>query len=512
MTNAAAGDESATPPVGDVLAGAAEGVGLDRGILMPVLRNSVLIFVPMITLVGLMIATLYLDSAGGAPIPPELRLSDVATSGVAAGAAAGPVLGIEAMFAGGVIVALLAAVLALGVSHYVRLRRDRDTIALLKQRLAHAERMEALGQLTSGMAHDFNNMLAVVIGNVEILAEQVDDPELRAMAERALRAAERGSELTSRLLAIGRGRAASPVPLDVEDVVSTLSATLHRTLGDGIALKIAAEGGRRVLADRDLLDSALVNLALNARAAMPDGGILRISSKIAFAPMTLAGELAPGSYAKLSVSDTGIGMSPEVAERAFDPLATSAELGSAAAMRLAAVYGFARQSGGHAMAESLPGHGTSVHIYLPLAQASASAAAATIREPVASAAVPGGRSERVLLVEDDPSLRDQLSRQLSDLGYAVTEARSGVQALELLLASPDYDMLFTDVVMPGGVSGVDLAARARKLRPQLKVLLTSGYAGAPAPGATASGDPVLSKPYRRQQLAQALRSALDQAA
>jgi CheY-like chemotaxis protein len=206
-------------------------------------------------------------------------------------------------------------------------------------------------------------------------------------------------------------------------------------------------------------------------------------------------------------------MSAETLEHVFDPFFTTKEIGQGAGMGLAMVYGFAKQSGGHAVIESRPGLGTTVQLYLPLSEASAPAAARAPAESKVAATRPTiGGAERVLMVEDEPLLRSQISRQLCDLGYSVEEAESGVQALEILKSDPDFDLLFTDIVMPGGVSGIELAERARQVRPQLKVLLTTGYADAPASKRAAIEDPILRKPYKRQHLAQAMREVLDCAA
>jgi signal transduction histidine kinase/CheY-like chemotaxis protein len=412
-----------------------------------------------------------------------------------------------------VMVALLVLLCFVAASYKVRREQSRDEIDLLNRRLAHSEKMEALGQLTGGVAHDFNNLLAVIIGNAEILAEQVEDPELKSMAEQVVSSAEDGSALTERLLAIGRRQALHPVTLEIDEVMESLEATLFSTLGSGIALEVSAAKDQRISVDRSQFESALVNLALNARAAMPDGGVFRIRSEIVHAPRALADDLAPGRYVKVTASDTGIGMSAEVAEHVFDPFFTTKEIGKGAGMGLAMVYGFAKQSGGHAVVESWSGHGSAVHLYLPLAQKRASAPAVESAGPIAAPAGPvvGGK-EKVLMVEDEPQLRDHISRQLSDLGYAVIEAESGVEALAILNANPDFDILFTDIVMPGGVNGIDLAEQARQLRPQLKVLLTTGYADAPASKRAAIEDPILRKPYKRQHLAQAIREALDRAA
>ena len=271
------------------------------------------------------------DRAGSAA-PPALKwylVSHIAP------AAQPPILTGQFLLGGGVVLALLAALSMIAATYRVRRARARSEIDLLNRRLAHSEKMEALGQLTGGVAHDFNNLLAVIIGNAEILAGQIDDLELRSMAEMVMTSAEGGSVLTDRLLTIGRRQALHPVDLDIGDVVRSLAPTLHRTLGDGIVLNTAVEVAGRIRVDRSQFESALVNLALNARAAMQAGGVFTISSKIVPAPEAIHGEAASSSCVRVSLSDTGIGMSAETAANVFDPFFTTKKFGAGAGMGLA---------------------------------------------------------------------------------------------------------------------------------------------------------------------------------
>lgn len=436
-----------------------------------------------------------------------------------------PVLTAPFLIGCGAIFFLLAAS-ALGTAIYLTRRQQAQSeIALLNRRLAHSEKMEALGQLTGGVAHDFNNLLAVIIGHAEILTETVDDPELKEIAEHVMLSAEKGSLLTERLLAIGRRQALHPVDFGVGEALDSLGATLHRSLGDGITLQVATDAGARLHVDRAQLESALVNLALNAAAAMPSGGVFTVATSPVDDAEAKAVGLKPGRFLRMSVSDTGTGMDADTAAHAFDPFFSSKTFGKGSGMGLAMVYGFVRQSGGEATIDSAPGAGTRIDLYLPLAAEAVEtaeteapvAAPQTASEPpvAASNVVPlqtRGSQERVLMVEDEPRLRAQIARLLGELGYLVEEAESGLQALSILRTNPNFDLLFTDVVMPGGVSGIDLAKRARQLRPQLKVLLTTGYADAAAEQLASIRDPIIRKPYRRRYLEKVVRDVLGRAA
>ena len=253
-------------------------------------------------------------------------------------------------------------------SHFVGILSDETERIHLASQLRQAQKMELLGHLTGGVAHDFNNLLAVILGNSEILYEEIEDPELKATAELVMTTAEKGADLTQRLLAFGRRQALHPEPLDLDTVIGSLLDMLNRTLGNQIRLETRSTADQLAFVDRGLFESAILNLSLNARDAMPNGGTLTIESQVAHWDQGFAGSLAPGDYVHVSVTDTGQGMAQDVLERAFDPFFTTKGVGKGSGMGLSMVYGFAKQSGGHVTIDSRIGHGTTVHLYLPIAR------------------------------------------------------------------------------------------------------------------------------------------------
>ena len=382
----------------------------------------------------------------------------------------------------------------------------------LADQLAQARRLEALGNLTGGVAHDFNNMLAVVLGNAELLeASLANDERLRMVATTTRQAAERSADLTRRLLAFARRQPLDPRPVDVERVLLELEPLLRRSVGEAVELSIVASAvGSLAMVDASQLAQAVLNLALNARDAMPEGGLLTIEAHEVELDEGYAAshaDVEPGSYVLVTVSDTGTGMSAEVAAQAFDPFFTTKDEGHGGGLGLSMVYGFARQSGGHARLYSEPGVGTTARLYLPTAT--------TKREEVPrrdAEEAPVG-SETVLVVEDDPLVREHVSQLLSSLGYTVLEAADGASALGILDATPQVSLLFTDMIMPGGMNGRRLAELARSRRPGLPVLFTSGYSrdALVHHGRLDADVRLLTKPYRRAQLASAIREVLDDA-
>lgn len=380
-----------------------------------------------------------------------------------------------------------------------------------EEQLRQAQKMEAVGQLTGGVAHDFNNLLTVIQGNAELLREITAEQPVRDYAATILRAAERGAELTQRLLAFSRRQALRPESLNLNSLIDEMGALLQRTLREDAELKIAP--GRdlwRVTADPTQVENALLNLALNARDAMPQGGKLTVETQnveLSEDYSALHQEVRPGPYVMIAVSDTGTGMTPEIMSRAFEPFFTTKEVGKGSGLGLSMVYGFVKQSGGHLKIYSEFGHGTSVKIYLPKGATQSDAPAPAIE----TEAVPGG-VESVLVVEDDPLVRSYVSEQLRDLGYRVTEAADGRIALEALRRGVGFDLLFTDVVMPGGMNGRQLADQARLLSPRVKVLFTSGYTenAIVHHGKLDAGVHLLNKPYRKAELARAVRRRLDE--
>ncbi|MBU8540943.1 PAS domain S-box protein [Falsiroseomonas tokyonensis] len=381
----------------------------------------------------------------------------------------------------------------------------------LEQKLRQSQRLEAIGQLTGGVAHDFNNLLTVILGNSEMLAESLEhDAELRQMAEMNIAAAERGSALTSRMLAFSRRQALDPKVIDVNGLLAGLHQMLHRTLGGHIEVEIEpAEDLWTALIDPPQLENAVLNLCINARDAMPKGGRLVIETanvQLDAAYAEAEGEVTPGDYVLIAVSDTGTGMTPEVVARAFEPFFTTKDVGQGSGLGLSMVFGFMKQSGGHVKIYSEPGLGTSVKVYVPRAGRS------QLRfDPGAGAEAPRGGTEKLLVVEDDPLVRDHVAGQLRELGYRVVIAGHAAAALEALRLRDDFDLLLTDVVMPGGMNGHALAQEALRIRPGLRVLYTTGYT---EDGIVHDGrlDPdvlLLKKPYRRRDLAEKVRQALD---
>ncbi|MFW5832536.1 MAG: PAS domain-containing protein [Pseudomonadota bacterium] len=390
---------------------------------------------------------------------------------------------------------------------------DVTALRALDARLHQTEKLETLGQLTGGVAHDFNNLLTIILGNAELLAETTSDATTRELANVILLAAERGAGLTSNLLAFSRRQPLLPRPTDVADLIRANQGLLRQAVHEGIDLVVDLEAEHPVaLVDPSKLQAALLNLVVNARQAIPGNGTVRIET----ADVTLdeaaaeatGEEVAPGAYVVVTVSDDGVGMSPEVAAQAFDPFFTTKATGSGTGLGLSSVYGFAKQSGGHARLVSRPGEGTSVRLYLPRAQHRAGDGPAASR----SGAVTGG-GEHVLVVEDDAALRAHVVAQLRRSGYRVSEAGDAAEALACLDVRPDVDLLFTDVVMPGRMDGRDLAEAAKARRPGLPVLFTSGYPrdAIVHDGRLDEGVELLSKPYRFDDLAQRVATVLAKA-
>jgi len=397
-------------------------------------------------------------------------------------------------------VAMVTAVAA----HIGRMLASRQMAA----RLTQSERLGAVGELTGGVAHDFNNLLTVILGNAELLGEALaDNPSLARLAEMTKSAAERGVDLTRHMLAFARRQPLSPRVTDVDALVAGMSTLLRRTLGEHVELVTMRDDGLgQALVDPTQLESALLNLCLNARDAMPDGGRLSIELRNVELDSSNAGwndDVAPGAYVLIAVSDTGVGMTPDVAARAFEPFFTTKDTGRGSGLGLSMVYGFAKQSRGHVKIYSEVGQGTTVKLYLPRAAGDADRPAETV-----AGAVEGGR-ERILLVEDDGMVRDHVAAQLRALGYRVVSVGDGAAALRSLQNDGPFDLLFTDVVMPG-MNGRQLADAARLLLPDLPVLFTSGYTenALHSQGRLDPGVHLLHKPYRRTELAAKLRQVI----
>jgi PAS domain S-box-containing protein len=385
-----------------------------------------------------------------------------------------------------------------------------DQLALEEQ-LRHAQRLESIGQLTGGVAHDFNNLLTVIMGNAELLNESLDDnPVLKSFAEMTLSAAHRGAELTNQLLTFARRQSLEPRCLDVLELIFELKPLLERSIPEDIEINISHEPFLwHAEIDPAQLESAVLNLVLNARDAMADGGRLSITLSNSVLDEQYAEnhrEVEPGQYVEVAVSDTGHGIKPELLRHLFEPFFTTKEKGKGTGLGLPMVYGFIKQSRGHIRVYSEEGVGTTVRMYLPKSPHGAKPE----QEVSHSDETPGG-SERILLVEDDQLVLDHVGRLLEQLGYQVVTASDGENALELMTAQPSFDLLFTDVVMPGRLKGPDLATEVHRINPDIRILFTSGYTqDVITPEMQSEEDfHLLQKPYRKAELARKLREVLD---
>ncbi len=378
-----------------------------------------------------------------------------------------------------------------------------------ERRLAQAQKMEAVGQLTGGIAHDFNNLLLVIAGNLELLEMQLNHDGQKVLLKEAQDAAMLGSKLTDQLLTFARRRHMDSQVIQLNDLVVGITDMLRRALGEQVMLSTSlARNVWPTRADPGQFQSAIVNMAVNARDAMPQGGKLVIETR----NIVLDGdhadfhpELKPGEYVQLSISDTGSGMPPDVRDRVFEPFFTTKEKGRGTGLGLAMVYGFVKQSGGHITIYSEVAHGTTFNLYFPRIDG----VTADGSEKAKSASDPRA-SETILVVEDDDRVRQLTIKRLKLIGYQVLEATDGPKAMAVLNKGHVIDLVFTDLVMPGGMSGREVAIRARELRPGIKVLLTSGYAEELVHGDDLEREQlkVLRKPYHQADLVAALREVL----
>jgi len=383
----------------------------------------------------------------------------------------------------------------------------------VEQKLIQSQKMEAVGQLTGGLAHDFNNLLGVVIGNLDLIQEELPkDHPAQPLIQTAIEASLRGSHLNKSLLAFSRRQELRPERVEIGAVVETLSKMLRRLIGERIELEaIAADGLWPVVVDVSQLEAALLNLSVNARDAMPNGGRLVIEAANGVLDEADAAENAdatPGDHVIVAVSDTGTGMTPDILAKVFEPFFTTKEVGKGTGLGLSMVHGFIKQSRGHVKIYSEPGRGTTIRLYLPRDR---SAPAAIVPEAEVEEVKQTG-TETILVVEDNEPLRRTASAKLAKLGYRVIEAANAAEALQIIDGSDRPHLLFSDVVMPGKLDGIGLAAAAVQRQPDLKVLLTSGFterSGVATEGRRLAW-PLLSKPYRIAELARALRKALDQ--
>ena len=381
--------------------------------------------------------------------------------------------------------------------------RDITDLKVAQEQLRQSQKMEALGQLTGGIAHDFNNLLTVVVGGLDIIAKRADDAKLKRYADNALAAAERGARLTGQLLAFSRVQRLEVRPTYVAPLIQNMRPLLRNVLGPGITKQFDLdEAMMPVMADPTQLEVAVLNLAINARDAMPEGGMLSFSSR----PVEVSEDpdLEDGDYIELTISDTGLGMPPEVLERAFEPFFTTKEVGKGTGLGLSMVYGMARQSGGTARIESIPDKGTAVTMLFRKADQDVAETAVGKDEPV-GASVPLAPVS-ILVIDDDPDVRGFIVTSLGEQGYRVREAsdgREGLAALERELP----DLVVLDFIMPG-MSGAAVAGKIRERHPNQTILFVSGYSDTDAVKRTAPDAPLLTKPFRAEALQKAVRSAL----
>ena len=389
--------------------------------------------------------------------------------------------------------------------------RDLTEKIAAEQQFRQAQKMEAVGQLTGGVAHDFNNILTVIMGTIGMLEDAVADrPQLAAIARMIDEAAGRGAELTNRLLAFARKQPLQPRPTDINALVLEADQMLRPALGETVEIVTKLDGrASPALVDPSQLATALLNLAINARDAMPNGGKLTLETADAVLDETYAEsntDVTPGRYVMIAVSDTGVGIPASLIDHVFEPFFTTKEVGQGTGLGLSMVYGFVKQSNGHIKVYSEVGNGTTIKLYLPRA-----ADAAGERPPPAPDQAVKGGSERILVVEDDALVRQQVSSQLRGLGYPIHTVNDAVEALALLETGAEFDLMFTDVILPGGMTGRRLAEEAVRRRPGLKVLFTSGYSenAVVHHGRLDPGVLLLAKPYRKDDLARMIRRALD---
>jgi nitrogen-specific signal transduction histidine kinase/CheY-like chemotaxis protein len=389
--------------------------------------------------------------------------------------------------------------------------QDITDLKTAEAQLRQAQKMEAVGQLTGGIAHDFNNLLAIMLGNLELLESELDrGSESGEWVQRAIGAAERGAKLTQRLLAFSRQQALRPEPVDVDNLVRGLLDLLRRTLGETIDVELVSDAGLWLCdVDRAQLENAILNLAINARDAMGEGGRLTIetsNARIDDEYTAAQADVSPGQYVLVAVSDTGTGMPDEIIDHVFEPFFTTKGVGEGSGLGLSMVFGFIKQSSGHVKIYSEEGRGSTVKLYLPRS----SEAGEVRREPDAEGLSAEAQNAVVLVVEDDADLRRLIVQMLRSLNYATLESGSGEEALVVLRGSTRVDLLLTDLVLPGGISGRDLGEEAQRARSGIRVLFMSGYAENAIihQGRLDEGVNFLQKPFRIVTVARAIRKML----
>ena len=417
-----------------------------------------------------------------------------------------------------IFAAVILAVSVGGTARRYRRALERNNAELAREiaerehtesQLRQAQKVEALGRLTGGVAHDFNNMLAIIIGNLDLALKRMNEDRPRRLVQNALEGAQRAAALTNRLLAFSRLQPLEPKPTDLNKCVTETSNLLHRTLGENIVIEtVLGAGVWRALVDTSQMENAILNLAINARDAMPNGGKLTLETSNTYLDQAYADEhdeVVAGQYVMLAITDTGVGMNAETMARAFDPFFTTKPVGSGTGLGLSQVHGFIKQSGGHVKLYSEPGIGTSVKLYLPRSLAIGDTAP---DKPAPAKQDVSGLS--VLVVEDADGVREFAVEALEHLGYAVHQADGADAALTLLRGARPVDLLLTDVVMPG-LNGRKLAEEAWRVRPKLKVLYMTGYTrnAIVHNGVLDHGTHLLTKPFTLAQLEDALRRVFE---
>ena len=382
--------------------------------------------------------------------------------------------------------------------------------------LWHTQKMEAIGELTGGIAHDFNNLLGVVVLSMEMIRAAVENdaeiprPKILRLLTTSEAATDRATKLTRQLLAFARRETMQPAVVTLDEVIVGCEPFLRRALGEAITLKLSFEPGLwHSWIDAAQFESTMLNLAVNARDAMPSGGQLEISTSNAEIDATQARRtdgLVPGEFVLIWVADTGTGMAPDVAAHAFEPFFTTKDVGKGTGLGLSQVYGFIRQSGGHIFIDTQLGRGTTFHLYLPRCEQPP----AIIQTAGVETHVPPTGNETILVVEDNPEVLELAAATIGGLGYRVLTAVDGPSALEIIATDQQIDLLISDIVMPGGMNGFELISKARAVRANLKALATSGYANVHRPGSARPDVPLLLKPYHLADLAKCVRMALDQ--
>jgi PAS domain S-box-containing protein len=395
---------------------------------------------------------------------------------------------------------------------FAKITRDMTERRAMQEQLHQSQKMEAIGQLTGGVAHDFNNLLTVIIGNLDTLSQQVpaEHARWRRAIDQAMRASERAANLTQQLLAFARRQPLKPKPSDINRLLARWSELIRRTLPESISIRRVEDpdaGSAEI--DPNQLENALLNLSVNARDAMPNGGTLTIETARTLVEKhdtNIPFDLKPGDYVLICMSDTGSGMTQDVLERAFEPFFTTKPLGQGTGLGLSQVFGFVKQSGGNVKMYSRPGQGTTVKIYLP--RMSQEAVEQESRR--VDLAQRGKRSESILIVEDNEGVRAFASDALRDYGFTVLEAADASEALRMLESKTAIDLLFTDIGLPG-INGKELVAMVQRKLPGVKILFTSGYAQMPSPTGSrwASEMPLLSKPFTRSQLYEKILHVLE---